>query len=149
VVIIIGIWSTYKTSKITQSKIDRSLRIGQLSQQLNNHYQGLSNALTLAVNSGDKHWKNSYQSNQIVLLEKLEILTENDQIFNSHSIIKPHRINPDALTASLKSTATTEALIFTHLEMNQANKAFAIYRDFEFQQKKLRQQRVFNELQDT
>ena len=50
---------------------------------------------------------------------------------------------------SLKSTATTEALIFTHLETQQANKAFAIYRDFEFQQKKLRQQQAFNELQAT
>ena len=148
-VIVVGIWSTYKTSKITQSKIDQSLRIEQLSQQLNNHYQGLSNALTLAVNSGDKHWKNSYRSNQIILLEKLKILTENSQFFNRHSIIKPHRINPEALTASLNSTATTEALIFTHLETQQANKAFAIYRDFEFQQKKLRQQQVFNELQAT
>ena len=86
-VIVVGIWSTYKTSKITQSKIDQSLRIEQLSQQLNNHYQGLSNALTLAVNSGDKHWKNSYRSNQIILLEKLKILTENTQYFNSNSII--------------------------------------------------------------
>ena len=148
-VIIVGIWNTYKTSKITQSKIDQSLRIEQLSQQLNNHYQGLSNALALAVNSGDKHWKNSYQSNRIMLLEKLKILTENKQFFNSHSIIKPHRINPDALTANLKSTEKTETLIFNYLEMKQANKAFSIYRDFDFQQKKLRQQQAFNELQDT
>ena len=128
IVVVAGIWSTYTTSKITQSKIDQSLRIEQLNLELNTHYQGLSNALTLAVNSGDKHWKNSYQSNRMILLEKLKRLSDNSQFFNSNLTIKPNGIDPDALITSLKSTTTTEVLIFAHLEKQQADKAFAIYR---------------------
>ncbi len=146
-VIVAGIWSTYTTSKITQSKIDQSLKIEQLSQQLTNHYQGLSNALTLAINSGDKHWKNSHQSHRMMLIEKLKMLTDKSQFFDSHLINGLSKIDPAGLIASLNNTAKTEATIFNHLERQQADKAFAIYRDFEFQQQKLTQQQAFNELQ--
>ncbi len=83
----------------------------------------------------------------MMLVEKLKILMDNSQFFNSTSIKKSSKIDPAELIASLNSTATTEAAIFTLLERQQADKAFAIYRDFEFQQKKLSQQQAFNELQ--
>lgn len=75
------------------------------------------------------------------------MLTNKSQFFNSHLINGLSKIDPAGLIASLNNTAKTEATIFNHLKRQQADKAFAIYRDFEFQQQKLTQQQAFNELQ--